>query len=477
MGSDSGVIVHSGRIQPLNQQGFRKGDFVLYWMQQAQRAEYNPALEYGIELANALNQPLKVVFALTADYPEANLRHYWFMLQGLKDVQAGLKKRGIALAVVLGNPPDVALASGRRASVIVCDRGYLRHQKTWRRRIAAEALCRVVQVESDVIVPVDVVSTKSEYAARTIRPKIKKHLHVYLQPSRHLRLENDSLALKTSGQSLSNPQKLLSRLKLDRSVGPVAFFTGGTTAAKKHLRQFISGHLAHYDRNSSKPHTEDVSHLSPYLHFGQISPLHIALRVQATSKGSDPDKAAYLEQLIVRRELSMNFVNFNAAYDQFDVLPQWARHTLEAHAGDRRTRLYDLNALASAATHDPYWNAAMLEMKITGFMHNYMRMYWGKKILEWSPSPQIAFQNTLALNNKYFLDGRDPNSYVGVAWIYGLHDRAWKERPIFGKVRYMAASGLERKCDIRAYVEKIEKLARANLDNRAARNGVMQTKP
>jgi deoxyribodipyrimidine photo-lyase len=167
------------------------------------------------------------------------------------------------------------------------------------------------------------------------------------------------------------------------------------------------------------------------------------------------DRAAYLEQLIVRRELAFNFVYYTDDYDQFTCLPEWARKTLDHHAGDKRNPVYSRKALETAQTHDPYWNAAMMEMKHTGYMHNYMRMYWGKKILEWTRDPEQAFKTALAINNEYFLDGRDPNSYAGVAWIFGKHDRPWPERPIFGKVRYMAASGLERKCDIQAYVGKV----------------------
>jgi deoxyribodipyrimidine photo-lyase len=175
---------------------------------------------------------------------------------------------------------------------------------------------------------------------------------------------------------------------------------------------------------------------------------------------ADANIAAYLEELVVRRELAINFVYYTPDYDTYSCLPAWARQTLAEHKQDKRQFLYTATQLENAATHDPYWNAAMLEMKHTGFMHNYIRMYWGKKILEWSRTPEQAFKTTLAINNKYFIDGRDPNSYAGVAWTFGMHDRAWKERPVFGKVRYMAASGLERKCDIRAYVKKVENLAR-----------------
>jgi deoxyribodipyrimidine photo-lyase len=200
--------------------------------------------------------------------------------------------------------------------------------------------------------------------------------------------------------------------------------------------------------------------MSPYLHFGQISPVYLALQVRDAREGQGIDRAAYLEELIVRRELAVNFVYYTPDYDRCSCLPDWARKTLAEHAADRREHLYTREELEAANTHDPYWNAAMQEMKHTGFMHNYMRMYWGKKILEWTADPEEAFDTALTINNKYFLDGRDPNSFAGVAWIFGKHDRAWFERLVFGKIRYMAASGLERKCDIQAYIRKVGKLSR-----------------
>ena len=447
------------RIQVLNNRDIRKGKYVLYWMQQSQRAEENHALEYAAELANHLQLPVVVGFGLTDDYPDANLRHYTFMLEGLRETAATLQERGIRFVLRRGRPAEVALALGRKAAIIVCDRGYLRHQLQWRRKVAAEAVCRVVQVESDVVVPLEVVSDKNEYAARTIRPRIQRHLKNYLKSFHGIKLQRDSLDFGITGLDPSDVEGVLTDMRIDRRVGPVSrFFYGGTSQAKTRFDEFIQQRLKHYDNHSNQPQTDDVSHMSPYLHFGQISPLFLALRVQNTD-GRKVGKAnieSYLEELIVRRELAANFVYYTPGYDDYGCIPGWARQTLEDHAGDRREHRYSVAELTSANTHDSYWNAAMQEMLHTGFMHNYMRMYWGKKILQWSRTPQEAFGTTLMLNNRFFVDGRDPNSYTGVAWIYGVHDRAWKEREIFGKVRYMAASGLERKCDIDGYVKKVE---------------------
>jgi deoxyribodipyrimidine photo-lyase len=453
------MSIQTTRVKHLNDLSIKKKKYVLYWMQQSQRAEYNHALEYSVSQANQLNRPVLAVFGLTDDYPEANLRHYTFMLEGLKETQSQLASRGIKLVIRYGHPPDIAVELGREACMIVCDRGYLRHQRAWRGQVARYARCGVVQVESDAIVPLEVVSNKAEYAARTIRPKIHRHLDTYLVDLKPQKLGRQSLELNVAGLNLGNVDKLLQTLKLDRNIPPVTpFFRGGTSQAKIHFERFLDQRLQHYDQHSNQPQTDDVSRMSPYLHFGQISPLYLAQKIAQSSKTREAPKQAYLEELIVRRELAMNFVTYVVNYDAYACIPGWAAQSLAAHRHDKRDYVYTRRQLDNAQTHDPYWNACMLEMKHTGFMHNYMRMYWGKKILEWSRTPQHAFRTTLALNNTYFLDGRDPNSYAGVAWIYGTHDRAWKERPIFGKTRYMAASGLERKCDIAGYVKKVNAL-------------------
>jgi deoxyribodipyrimidine photo-lyase len=455
------MTIQQARIRPLNDLDKPKGDYVLYWMQQSQRAAFNHALDYAIQQASELNQQLLVAFGLTDRYPDANLRHYTFMLEGLGETRKELASMGIKMVLRRGDPPEVALKIGRRASLIVCDRGYLRHQKQWRRQVAQAAACPVVQVESDVVVPVETVSGKAEYAARTIRPKIHRQLEVYLSRPVAPKVRRPSLGNPLESLDPGDIETILEKMDLDRSVAPVsAFFKGGTSQAVKRFDRFVRSSLKNYDQNGNQPQTDDISHMSPYLHFGQISPLYLALRIRQAQRSLPEAADAFLEQLIVRRELAANFVHYTPSYDEYECIPDWARKTLAEHRKDKREYVYSRRQLENADTHDPYWNAAMLEMKHTGFMHNYMRMYWGKKILEWSPTPQKAFRTTLSINNKYFLDGRDPNSYAGVAWIYGVHDRAWKERPVFGKMRYMAASGLERKCDIAGYVKKVAGLVK-----------------
>lgn len=437
-------MIHPARIHPLNDKPARAGGFVLYWMQQSQRAEWNHALEYAIIRANELNLPVAVVFGLMENYPEATEQHYTFMLQGLEETFQTLEKRGIGAFIGRGHPADVALEAGRDAALIVCDMGYLRHQAEWRARVADEADCEVVEVESDVVVPVETASDHAEYMARTLRPKLLKRLDEFLQPLKEVK-----------PRIYTDIHGFFQGLEPARPVFPnIGRFVGGTSAAKRRLKKFIAESLSVYEKHSNQPQTDDISMLSPYLHFGQISPLYIALEIQK----HDP-QSRFLEQLIVRRELAINFVWFTPDYDKFSCLPDWAKLTLKNHAKDKRETIYSREELEQSRTHDPYWNAAMTEMRVTGFMHNSMRMYWGKKVLEWSPSPEEAFETLLAINNKHFLDGRDPNSYAGVSWAFGKHDTAWAERPIFGKTRYMNAAGLKRKCDIEGYVEKVKRLS------------------
>lgn len=451
--------IQPARIRRLNDRPERPGRYVLYWMQQSQRAVFNHALEYAIVEANLRCLPVLVGFGLTGSYPEANLRHHRFMLEGLRDTEDRLARRGIPLVLRFGDPSRVALELAQEAALMVCDRGYLRQQTAWRRTVAEKARCRVVQVESDVVVPVDVVSDKGEYAARTIRPKIHRRLEDYLVP---LPAEGLGQAVDPGirGEDLSNLDAILSQLKLDRSVEPVSkSWTGGTTAAEQRFDRFLADSLIRYTANRNQPQTDHVSGMSPFLHFGQISPLYLALEARRRMAAAPHDVEVFLEEVIVRRELAVNFVEHQSEYDDYCCLPDWAARTLDDHREDRRNHVYDREKLAAAETHDPYWNAAMREMRTTGYMHNFMRMYWGKKILEWSASPEEAFSTSLYLNNRYFLDGRDASSYANVAWVFGLHDRPWKERPVFGKVRYMNARGLERKCDIQAYVKKVEHLS------------------
>jgi deoxyribodipyrimidine photo-lyase len=449
----------SGRVRILADREAAAGDYVLYWMQRSQRTEYNHALEYAIARANALGLPVVVGFGLTDDYPEANERHYAFMLEGLRETAATLRRCGINLVARHGAPDRVAIGLCKDAALLVCDRGYLRHEKQWRRSVAEAAACPVVEVETDVVVPVDVVSYKVEYGARTIRPRLMRALDEYLQPVVSVAPSRPSLDIDLAGDiDLADVETTLRRLKLDRSVGRVAAFCGGRTAAMRLLGAFTERGLDSYAEKRGEPAAGAVSRLSPYLHFGQISPLEIIL---AAREAGGAGIASFIDELVVRRELAINFVEYTDDYDSYAAMPDWARRTLRAHDGDPRPALYTDAQLDTAMTDDPYWNAAMTEMRVTGYMHNRLRMYWGKQILAWTADPAEAFRRTLRLNNRWLLDGRDASSYANVGWIFGLHDRPWPERAVFGTVRTMTSGGLRRKCAIDDYVSVIARLSAA----------------
>jgi len=451
-------IIDPRRITKLNQSPTHPdAQYVLYWMQASQRTQQNHALEYAVQRANELELPLLVVFVLTADVPETNWRFKQFMLEGIRDVSRSLKKRNIGFVLRVGDMADQVLDLSQQAALVVTDRGYLRFQKKWRRAVAGPLDVAMMQVESDVVVPVETASDKREFAARTIRPKIHRQMESLLVELKTTAIQTPMDELPVNGEDPEDIEGLLGQLTLDRSVKPVPMFVGGQSQAATRLSRFLEVNFDHYAAHRNQPQTDDATGMSMYLHFGQISPIDIALK--AREKARDQESLdSLIEELIVRRELAINCVSYSEDYNRYETLPDFARKTLDEHRDDVRQYVYTREELDGAQTHDPYWNAAMREMKYTGYMHNYMRMYWGKKILEWSASPEEAFETALYLNNRYFLDGRDANSFTGVAWCFGLHDRPWMEREVFGKIRYMNANGLKRKCDPEAYIAKVDRL-------------------
>jgi deoxyribodipyrimidine photo-lyase len=449
------MAIEKERIQKLNTCPQQKGNYVLYWMQQSQRVIDNHGLLYAIHKANTLRQPLLVFFGLTDTYPEANERHYLFMLEGLKEVQDTLHKLGIKMVIQNISPDQGILDLAEDASLVVVDCGYLRLQRQWRNQVATQCFCPMIQVESDVVIPVHIASPKEEYSAATFRPKIRKHLSTFFKKETEIKPILNSLDIDIPSIDIGNPSTLVKQLKIDHTVTPSTIYHGGSNQALYHLKNFLQRKLDTFPSKRNDPSSNNLSHMSPYLHFGQISPLTIALSVIKTGS---PGVDAYLEELIVRRELSMNYVFYNHRYESYQGLPSWAQQTLHQHRNDRRDYTYSLEELERATTHDRYWNAAQKEMMKTGKMHGYMRMYWGKKILEWTSTPEQAYETTVYLNNKYELDGRDANAFTGIAWCFGKHDRPWAERSIFGKVRYMNAAGLERKFPIKRYVDLMEEL-------------------
>jgi deoxyribodipyrimidine photo-lyase len=333
----------------------------------------------------------------------------------------------------------------------VTDRGYLRIEKQWRKKVSENIGCAMFQVETDLIVPLEEASLKEEYAAYTIRKKINSRIFEFIVPVKEEKPDIFYPGLAGESQESLDVESILRKLPFSDKF-PTVKFRGGTSEALGYLESFIDNRLSFYDEKRNDPSLDFTSHLSPYLHFGQISPVYAALKVLETkSDGAD----AFLEEMIVRRELSFNFVSYNPFYDSFDSLPEWAKTTLLEHEKDRRDYIYSTEEFEGSLTHDRYWNAAQLELVLTGKMQGYMRMYWGKKIIEWTETPRKAFDTALYLNNKYALDGRDPNSFTGVAWCFGKHDRPWKERPVFGKIRYMNSNGLKRKFNPDLYADKV----------------------
>ncbi len=447
----------STRVRRLGTNSIQAGSYVLYWMQSAQRVAHNEALCLAVEKANALNCPLVVCFGLVGRFLGASARQYMFMCSGLAEVARGLADRGIGFVVRVQSPEMLAMDLARDARCVILDRGYLRTHTRWYRWLSERLPCAAWQVETNVVVPVESASGKDEYAARTFRPRVNRLVDRYLAKPVlcDLKMRADRLAL--SGLQADSAHHLMTAIGLDPGTPVACLPKGGESAAHARLAAFVEQRLDQYGEKSSDPACPGQSGLSPYLHFGQISPVEVALRVR---EAGGPSAAAFLEQLIVRRELAINMVRYNPAYDSLGILPFWAVQTLMTHASDPRPVVYSLSALEAADTYDAYWNAAQRELLLTGTMHGYMRMYWGKKIVEWSPTPASALERILYLNDAYELDGRDPNGYAGAAWCLGKHDQAWAERPIFGKVRYMNARGLERKFDIQSYVVRVAALDR-----------------
>ncbi len=455
-------MIHPHRIRhfPGPPPSSGQGSYICYWMQQAQRVDGNPALCFALEKANELKLPLMVAFVLTPDFPEANFRHYRFMLEGIADVQKTLVEKRIPFALETGPMIETVLSLARQAAWVITDAGYLRIQRQWRDTIAKKLACAFTIVESDCVVPVATASGKEESAARTLRPRIMKKLDAYLDPVVLPDYWMKNTVHPFSSTPLIHPQALSARIAGDDSVFPVTGFSGGETVALARLEQFVADRLSDYDTLARDPAAGCRSDLSGHLHFGQISPVNVVRAIRESHAPEKP-KAAFIEQVVVRRELAINFVYYNSGYDRYEqAVPGWAQSTLDKHRMDQRPYLYDAAALEGARTHDPYWNAAQMEMVLTGRMHNYMRMYWGKKIIEWSPTPEAAFEIMLTLNNRYEIDGRDPNGFTGVAWCFGRHDRPFAERSVFGKIRYMNAAGLKRKFKIDRYVARIQALGK-----------------
>ncbi|HEX6773740.1 MAG TPA: deoxyribodipyrimidine photo-lyase [Acidobacteriaceae bacterium] len=434
---------------------------VVYWIERAQRGIDNPALDCAIETANALGLPLVAFFSAIPNYPHANLRHYAFLNQGLHDAAADLAARGVPL--IVRRPPENRLEqflADVGAGIVIGDENPLREPERWRRVLAGRLRIPFWTVDADVVVPSSLFS-RGFYAQHLFRRQLDPLLPEYLVEPPPVMLQKrwppmNHIAGWTLDDDITRGWR-----HFDRSVPPVDTFRGGTHAAMRRLRYFLEHQLAGYETARRKPQLNGTSQLSPYLHFGHISPLRIALEAKRAVDSGVASQSAYdefLDELIGWRELAVNFViHARTTYDSIACAEPWAEKTLREHARDRREYEYTCEQLERGETHDALWNAAQLQMVRYGWMHNVMRMYWGKKILEWTPNPAQAFEWAVLLNDKYELDGRDPNSYAGIAWaIAGKFDRPWPERPIFGTIRYMSGASTGKKFDSKRYIALVD---------------------
>jgi deoxyribodipyrimidine photo-lyase len=437
----------------------KDGKCVIYWMQRAQRGVDNPALDLAVALGNELALPVIVYFSAISNFPHANLRHYVFLNQGLPDIEEDLAERHVSF--VVRRPPHnqlERLLDEVNAALVVGDENPCREPERWRGVLSRRLKLPFLTVDADVVVPSSLFP-KHQYALHILRPKLYTELPKYLvrQPNTKAKYAWKRPAHFESFNVRDDVTK--GWKDFDRSVDAVDTFTGGTHAAQKRLMDFVNHHLHAYETTRNHPESDGTSRLSPYLHFGHISPITIALAAQ---KAVDAGKAtqaaydAYINELIGWREISVNFVKHVPNYDTLECAPEWAQKTLREHARDKRDPQYSLEEMEQAKTYDELWNAAQMQMVKYGWMHNYLRMYWAKKILEWSPNPARAFDYAVILNDKYELDGRDPNGYQGIAWaIAGVHDRPWFDRPIFGTIRYMSGASTGKKFNSKRYIRNV----------------------
>lgn len=448
------------RIRKLNDAPVRPdAKYVLYWAQMNRRAACNQALDHAIHIANSLKLPVLFYEGLTCAYPYANDRLHTFILEGIADTAAGLKRRGIGYRFYLRrtphDPDDTVYRLAADAAALVTDDYPTFIAAAHNARVPSKLAIPYHAVDASCVVPMNLF-TKREYAARTIRPKIHKALPRYLTPYQDARVAR---RWQGAAEFAQEPvPDLVASCRIDHSVKPSVTLRGGSKEAHRRLREFLEEKLHRYGRERNEPTRHATSNLSTYLHFGHISSLEIALATQEYATAHQVDAAAFLEELIVRRELAFNFCRHVARPDTLEALPDWVRRNLDKHANDPREHEYGLKELEAAATYDALWNATQQELLVRGAIHGYYRMYWGKKIIEWSRTYEEALEAMVYLHDRYALDGRDPNTYTNILWCFGLHDRPWASRPVFGTIRYMSLEGMRRKTDVDAYIREIEEL-------------------
>ncbi len=465
--SSNRVVSLDLRLRVLNQVPVNPGaSYVLYWSQMNRRADANHALAHAAAEANRLRLPLLVYEGLTCTYRAASDRFHTFVLAGVAEQQKRIEALGAGYCFYLrkrrADDNAVLYKLAANAALVVTD--------DYPTFIAADHLARVPArigvafhaVDSSCVVPMNHF-VKQEWAAYTIRPKIHKVLRDHLHPVPPIQLHHPWTLPRPAFHTEVTPDNipaLVAACEIDHSVPPSPAFPGGRLAAERTLHSFLKSRFARYGAERNSPSNHATSGLSPYLHFGQISSLEVALAAEGYAAEHNLSAAEFLEELIVRRELAFNFARFAPALDRIDVLPEWAQLTIRKHANDHRDHVYTYEQFEQAQTHEPLWNACQKEMLLRGKIHGYYRMYWGKKIIEWSPTHQQALDTMIHIHDRYALDGRDPNTYTGILWCFGLHDRPWGERPVFGTIRYMGFDGMKRKTDVPGYIREIDYLER-----------------
>ncbi|XP_056329368.1 CPD photolyase [Danio aesculapii] len=439
---------------------------VLYWMSRDQRIQDNWALIYSQQLALAEKLPLHICFCLVPEFLDAAYRQYAFMLKGLQEVVKECKSLDIEFHLLSGEPGQnlPAFVKSWNFGAVVTDFNPLRISLQWIDTVKKHLHSDIpfIQVDAHNVVPCWEASKKLEYGARTIRGKITKHLQEFL---------TDMPLVDTHPYSASRAAKIvdweevLSSLQVDHNVCEVDWAQPGTTGGMSMLESFIDRRLHIFATHRNNPNSDAVSHLSPWIHAGQLSAQRVVMQVKRKKNASE-SVASFIEEIVVRRELADNFCFYNQNYDNISGAYDWAKKTLQEHSKDRRQYLYSKKELESAETHDQLWNAAQRQLLLEGKMHGFLRMYWAKKILEWTASPEEALSIAIYLNDRLSLDGCDPNGYVGCMWsICGIHDQGWAERPIFGKIRYMNYAGCKRKFDVEQFERKYAAIKEIPISN------------
>ena len=454
----------------------RSGDYILYWMIAARRVHWNFALDRAVKWSRRLRKPLVILEALRLDFPWATERVRRFVLEGMRDNRRALEDKSALCYPYLerksGEGKRLLAALAARAAVVVTDQFPCFFLPRMVAAAAAKLPVRLEQVDSNGLLPMRAAGREFSTAfafRRFLQNHLPEHLGEFPSP--------DPLAHARIPRLKSLPRSITKRWPMARldtcGARGAGELTGGSTAARKQLMRFLNSKLGDYPEKRNEPGEDGASGLSPYLHFGHISAhevFHAIARrerwtaeqigVRATGKRTgwwqmSAGAEAFLDQLVTWRELGFNCCVYRRGYDRYESLPEWARRTLEEHSGDQRRPRYTLEQLESARTHDALWNAAQRELVAEGRIHNYLRMLWGKKILEWTRTPREALRVMIELNNRYALDGRDPNSYSGILWCLGRYDHPWgPERPVFGTVRYMSSENTARKFDVTGYLKK-----------------------